>query len=202
MADQLYLSLWFPNFQLASLPAALTAVLNQFAKIASSPAVHAATVYPLSWNESPIYQRIYKDEEAPQPTAAVAAATDPLHEDYAYEFEMRWTLWSPEIAAGLDPTWRQETRVVRVTGFGPLFDEGSYQQNGQIRLDLGPDTPFLEDEIELDKTGIEVVRRNIEKLVALTMLVEKECGAATRMLWSETGGSLAQKLIARLQRVN
>lgn len=202
MADQLYLSLWFPNFQLASLPAALTEVLNQFATVALAKSVHAATVYPLSWNESPIYQHIYKPTEAAEPAAVVAAATDPLHEDYAYEFEMHWSVWLPEIAAGLDPTWRQEARVVRITGLGPLFDEGSYQQNGHIRVDLGQDTPFLEDDVELDKVGIEVVQRNIVKLVTFTRLIDKECGAATRLLWSEGGGNLAQKLIARLQRVN
>lgn len=202
MADQLYLSLWFPDFRLTSLPAALISVLNQFAAIAITPTVNAATVYPLSWNESPTYQRIYKPEGAPTPAEAVAAATELLHEDYAYEFEMRWTIWLPEVAAGLDTTWRQETRVVRITGLGPLFDDSSYQQNGHIRADLGPDTPFLEDDVELDEVGLEIVRRNIEKLVAFTKLVEKECGTAARMLWSEDGGSLAQRLIARLQKVN
>jgi hypothetical protein len=60
MADQLYLSLWYPNFRLASLPAALAGVLQQFALIAkdgqprsSLGRVSIATAYPIDWTESP-----------------------------------------------------------------------------------------------------------------------------------------------------
>ena len=65
MSDQLYLSLWFPNFRLQSLPAALIGVLRQFAVIAKdgNPGsefgrVSVATAYPIDWTESPTYQRI------------------------------------------------------------------------------------------------------------------------------------------------
>ncbi len=44
----------------------------------------------------------------------------------------------------------REPRLVRVTGFGPLFDEGAYEQDGHIRMDFGTDTPFLEEDAELD----------------------------------------------------
>jgi hypothetical protein len=33
MADQLYLSLWFPNFRFDALPASLVSVMRQFALI-------------------------------------------------------------------------------------------------------------------------------------------------------------------------
>ena len=166
MADQLYLSLWYPNFRLDALPAALTGVLRQFALIATdgkpnSPfgRVHAASTYPISWTESPTYQRIYVNDEraAEGPDthgsiieSAVAEATEQLHLDTAYEFEMRWALWTPDTPgedSGLDRAWKLEPAKVRILGFGPDFDDGSYEQNGHLRVDFGLDTPWvLEDE--------------------------------------------------------
>src|SRR5258707_13376683 len=107
MADQLYLSLWFPNFRFEALPAALVSVMRQFALISADKRVAAASVYPISFNEAPTYQRIYVNDdraEENQDTSgsiienAVAEATEQLHDDMAYEFEMRWNLWAPEVA--------------------------------------------------------------------------------------------------------
>jgi hypothetical protein len=204
MADQLYLSLWFPNFRLESLRPALVSVLEQLHAAGGSASVHAATAYPISWNEAPVYQRVYLPEEAEASAAqaAVAEATEPLHEDFAYEFEIKWDLWIAETGGGLDVTWKEEPRVVRVVGFGPHFDEGAYEQNGHVRVDLGTDTPFLEDDLELDQEGAARVERNLQKLVAFTNAVQQNCAISSRLLWTESGENLAQKLIARLQRVN
>jgi hypothetical protein len=45
------------------------------------------------------------------------------------------------------------------------------------------------------------VRENVQKLVEFTNAVEKNCGTSARLLWSESDENLAQKLIARLQKV-
>src|ERR1700756_1168964 len=109
MADQLYLSLWFPNFRFEALPAALVCVLRQFALISKDTRVAAASVYPISFNEAPAYQRIYVNDDRAEDTSAsiietaVAEATEQLHDDMAYEFEMRWKLWSPDIDATTQP---------------------------------------------------------------------------------------------------
>lgn len=205
MADQLYLSLWYANFRFAELPAALAKVMRQFGTVSGSDRVRAATVYPLSWNESPVYQRVYDEKDAAEvatPESAIAGAAEMLHEDYAYEFEMMWELWVADGGGGLDAVWKKEPRVVRITGFGPEFDEGTFEQNGQIRIDLGSDTPFLQEEVELDQKGAGYVKENVQKLVDLTTEIQKNAGAATRLLWSESGENLAQKLIARLQSLN
>ena len=241
MADQLYLSLWYPNFRFAALPAALVAVLRQFAVVASAGSkddgakrIVAASAYPIDWTESPVYQRVYVNDKRAQSSAdtedsiienAVAEATEQLHEDTAYEFEMRWGLWLPEGTvhqhddafdtedendaedAQLDPTWKLEPTRVRVIGFGPEFDNGTYETNGHIRVDFGLDTPFtLEDELiegtELDRDAAIRIQQNVEKLLAFTLSVEKHCGISSRLLWTESGEPLAEKLIARLQRLN
>ncbi len=246
MADQLYLSLWYPNFRFAALPSALVAVLRQFAVVASAGSkddrakrIVAASAYPIDWTESPVYQRVYVNDKRAQSSAdtegsiienAVAEATEQLHEDTAYEFEMRWGLWLPEGAAGnetdadgsslededdasdarLDPTWTLEPTRIRVIGFGPEFDNGTYETNGHIRVDFGLDTPFtlenLDDELlegtHLDRDAAIRIQQNVEKLLAFTLSVEKHCGISSRLLWTESGEPLAEKLIARLQRLN
>jgi hypothetical protein len=87
---------------------------------------------------------------------------------------------------------------VRVTGFGPLFDEGAYEADGHIRIDFGSDAPFLEEDLELDPVGAGHVAENILQLMALARAVEKDSGATARLLWSELGESLAQRLAVRL----
>jgi hypothetical protein len=232
MADQLYLSLWFPNFRFDTLPAALVSVMRQFALISKDTRVAAASVYPISFTEAPTYQRIYVNDtrsEENQDTSgsiiesAVAEATEQLHDDMAYEFEMRWLLWSPELAeaqpnpypddypdpeyesTALDTLWKLQPATVRILGLGPQFDDASFEQNGHIRIDFGLDTPWLaetlEDE-ELDDDATKHIQQNVEMLLAFTLSVEKNCGISSRLLWTESGEPLAQKLIDRLQRVN
>jgi hypothetical protein len=46
------------------------------------------------------------------------------------------------------------------------------------------------------------IRDNVAKLVAFTNAVEKSAGVRARLLWSESEENLAQKLVARLQRVH
>lgn len=245
MADQLYLSLWFPNFRLESLPAAMTCVLRQFARISGDARVAAAAAYPIAFSEAPTYQRLYvnderaeegKDTAAAAIEAAVAEATEQLHDDMAYEFEMKWKLWTPDTppdeGIGLDVLWRPQPATVRVIGFGPEFDEGDYEQNGHIRVDFGLDYPWTfageenedEDEAETedgrgkvlafpsgaaddgDANGLsetaQYIRRNVEMLLAFTLSVEKHCGVSSRLLWTESGEPLAEKLVAQLQRLN
>jgi len=218
MADQLYLSLWFPNFRFDTLPATLVSVMRQFATISGDKRVAAAAVYPISFTEAPSYQRIYVNDDRSEDTSAsiienaVAEATEQLHDDMAYELEMRWKLWTPETgmnqvteSAALDTLWKLQPSTVRILGFGPQFDDASFEQNGHIRIDFGLDTPWLaetlEDE-ELDAAATKHIQQNVEMLLAFTLLVEKNCGISSRLLWTESGEPLAQKLIDRLQRVN
>jgi hypothetical protein len=129
---------------------------------------------------------------------AIEEGLELLHEDYAYEFQMGWSLWELEEAANFDRKWARVPRLVRVTAFGPLFDEAAYEQEGHIRIDFGPDAPFLEEDAELDEEGARHVAQNIRQLVDLTAAAEKASGATARLLWSELGESLASRLAQRL----
>ncbi len=258
MADQLYLSLWFPNFRLDALPAALVSVMRQFALISVSGGLNgangsldgkrvtAAAAYPISFSEAPTYQRLYVNDDRSEDTSssiiesAVAEATEQLHDDMAYEFEMKWNLWTPDSGPGspgydagdedlhhgdaqLDTLWRPHPATVKFIGFGPNFDEGDFQQNGHIRVDFGLDYPWVLDDDTEDADGdssdlsnvvsirpaangvdeaATYIQKNVELLLAFTLSVEKHCGISSRLLWTESGEPLAEKLIARLQRLN
>jgi len=245
MSDTLYLSLWYPNLRLEALPDKLTAVLGAFAAHGGEQKVYAATLWPVNWSEAPVFQRVYgrmgvahgaSPGSAPgvEPRLAVEEATELLHDDYAYEFQVGWNLWEWEEGGGISPRpgqiaghvtrptaaaddlaqddslvlsvpnehvlgrWARGPRLVRVTGYGPLFDEGAYEQDGHIRIDFGTDTPFLEEDADLDQVGARHVEENVRQLVELAAGVEKASGATARLLWSELGESLAQRLAERL----
>lgn len=200
MSDSLYLSLWYPNLRLAALADKLVSVLGAFAAHGGEPRVYAATVWPVSWSETPVFQRVYgPGERGAEPRQAVEEALELLHDDYAYEFQIGWDLWEFEPAqAGLEARWARTPRLSRVTGFGPLFDDGSYEQEGHIRIDFGTDAAFLEEDADLGTVGARHVEENVRLLVELTAAAEKESGATARLLWSEMGESLAQRLAARL----
>ena len=199
MSDTLYLSLWYPNLQLAALADKVTAVLTAFAAHGGEPRVYAMTVWPISWTESPVLQRVYGwGERGAEPQLAVQDALDLLHDDYAYEFQIGWSFWELEAGRDKDARWVREPRLIRVTGYGPMFDEGAYEQDGHIRIDFGPDGPFLEEDLDLDSAAARHVAENVRQLVELTGAVEKASGATARLLWSELGESLAQRLAARL----
>lgn len=210
MSDTLYLSLWYPNLRLETLPDKLTAVLSEFAAHGGEAKVYAATVWPVSWKESPVFQRVWgrgvhSSEGGIEPRLAVEEALELMHDDYAYEFQIGWSLWELEAGVGLDARWVRQPRLVRVTGYGPLFDEGTYESDGHIRLDFGSDAPFLdewEEDTELNAISARHVEQNVRQLVELTAGVEKSSGATARLLWSELGESLAQRLAARLGGAN
>ena len=136
------------------------------------------------------------DPHSTAPTAADSAqgrlATMPLEENAKIAAQ-------DQKSSGLvSPRWVQGSRLVRVTAYGPLFDDGVYEQEGHIRIDFGSDAPFLEEDADLDRVGARHVEENVRQLVELAAAIEKASGATARLLWSELGESLAQKLAERL----
>jgi hypothetical protein len=91
--------------------------------------------------------------------------------------------------------------LVRFIARGEEFEEGESKTQGEIQVDFGLDIPFLHEEMQLTSELENRVRTNVQVLVDFINRVEKNAAAATRLLWSESDENLAQKLIARLQRV-
>ena len=196
MADALFLSLWYPSFELDEMLPRALAVMRQFPFSTLQPGITYVAMHPVSWNEPTIFEQRFRPGVVPE--EAVLLASDLLHEDYAYSFEAFWDLW---IFAEDRQQWTLQPSRVKFLVHGVDFDEGTYQQEGHIELDFGVDSPFLQDEVQLTDEAETRVRANIQKLVDFTNKAEKSSGASGRLLWSESEENLAQKLIARLQKV-
>lgn len=196
MADPLYLSLWFPDFELEDmLPRALS-VMRQFPFSAQQPGITYVALHPVSWNEPTILERRFQPGIAPE--EAVLIASDLLHEDYAYLFEAAWDLW---VLSEDRSEWVLQPSQVKFLVHGLEFEEGICQAQGHIEVDLGSDSPFLHEDVQLTPEAETRVRANVQKLVEFTTKAEKVSGASARLLWSESEETFAQKLTARLQRV-
>jgi hypothetical protein len=195
MPDPLYLSLWFSTFEADDvLPHAL-AVMRQFPFSVQRPGISYLALHPVSWNEPTILEQRFRPGISPE--EAVLIASDLLHEDYAYLFEAFWDLW----IVAENGEWILQPTQVKFLVHGTEFDDGVYEQEGHIQVDLGLDSFFLQEEVQLTIEAAARVRANVQKLVEFTGKIEKNSGASARLLWSESDENFAQKLIARLQKV-
>jgi hypothetical protein len=196
VADPLFLSLWFPSFSEQEIMPHCLSVLHQFPFSANRPGITYVAVHPVSWNEPTILERKFSPGVAPE--EAITVASDLLHEDYAYVFDTHWDLWTVEPEGR---QWALTPNHVRFIAQGAEFDERASETSGHIEIDFGLDTPFLEEQLQLDAETEERIRANVHKLVDFTNKVEKNAQANGRLLWSDSEDNLAQKLIARLQKV-
>jgi hypothetical protein len=189
--------LWFGNSELVETFAHAAATMKQLPFSAQQFGVTAVAVHPISWIEATILEERYSPGISPEEAVTIAAGL--LHEDYAYVFEASWDLWSPVSAGG---EWTLRPLLVRFIVRGDEFEDAEAGIQGQLQIDFGLDSPFLYEELQLSPELESRVRSNVQKLVDFTTNVEKNSGAKTRLLWSESDENLAQKLVSRLQRVN
>jgi len=196
VADALFLSLWFPSFEVDEMLPRVLAVMRQFPFSAERPGVSYVALHPVSWNEPTIFEQRFRPGVAPE--EAVLLASDLLHEDYSYLFEAFWNLW---ILGDDGREWTLQPSRVTFLVHGVEFEEGTYQQDGHIQVDFGIDSPFLQDEVQLTSEAESRVRTNVQKLVEFVGKAERASGASGRLLSSDGEENFAQKLIARLQKV-
>jgi hypothetical protein len=196
VSDPLYLSLWFSDFSGPEMLPHAFAVLQQFPFSALRPGITYFALHPVSWNESTVLERRFPGGIDPGQATLIAAEL--VHDDYAYVFEAYWDLWTPDESHS---QWLLEPATVKFIVQGEEFDEGAYQHTGHIEIDFGPDSYYLQPETSLSDQTRDKIRENVAKLVEFSKNVEKNSGNSARLLWSESEESLAQKLIARLQKV-
>jgi hypothetical protein len=196
VSDPLYLSLWFSDFSGPEMLPHAFAVLQQFPFSAQRPGISYFALHPISWDEATVLERRFPGGIDPGQATLIAA--EQVHDDYAYVFEAHWDLWTPDDS---NANWVLDPAIVKFIVQGEEFDEGAYQQTGHIEVDFGPDSYFLQPETSLTEQTRAKIRDNVAKLVQFSTNVDKNSGASARLLWSDSEESLAQKLIARLQKV-
>jgi hypothetical protein len=196
VSDPVYFSLWFSDFSAPEMLPHAFAVLQQFPFSVQRPGITYFGVHPVSWSEPTLLERRFP--QGIDPGQATLIAAELVHDDYAYVFEAYWDLWTPDVKSG---NWLLEPALVKFIVQGEEFDEGTYQQTGHMEIDFGLDSYYLQPETELSEQTRAKIRDNVAKLVEFSVKVEKNSGTSARLLWSESEESLAQKLIARLQKV-
>ena len=196
MPDPLYLSLWFADFSGPAMLPHVLAVLRQFPFSDQRPGITSASVQPVSWNEASVLERRFSPGVGPE--EAIVVVADLIHDDYAYVFDAYWDLWMPDERG---QEWHMLPSQVKFIVQGEEFDDGAQEQTGHLQADFGLDAPFLQENVDLTDETQNKVRDNVAKLVEFTMKAEKNTRASGRLLWSDSEENLAQKLIARLQRV-
>jgi hypothetical protein len=196
VSDPIYLSLWFPDFSRPEMLPHAFSVLQQFPFSAQRPGISYFAVHPISWDEATVLERRFP--AGIDPGQATLIAAELVHDDYAYIFEAYWDLWTPDESL---ENWVLQPALVKFIVQGEEFDEGSYQHTGHIEIDFGLDSFYLQPETPLSEQTQAKIRDNVAKLVEFSVKVEKNSGTNARLLWSESEESLAQKLIARLQKV-
>ena len=195
MADPLYLSIWFSSFEVDDMLPHALAVMRQFSFSVAQPGITYLALHPVSWNEPTILERRFRPGVSPE--EAVLIASD-LCTKTTLTCLKRFGIygWSAE-----NGEWTLRPSPVKFLVHGVEFDDGVYQQEGHVQVDLGLDSPFLQEDVALTTEAELRVRANVQKLVEFTGKVEKNSGANARLLWSESEQNFAQKLIARLQKV-
>ena len=195
MPDSLYLSLWFPSFDAEEMLPRTVMVLKQFPFSAASPGVRYVAVHPVDWSEPTIMEQRFTPPASPDEAAtALAEFAEP---DYAIGLEAYWDLWTPNDSG----EWTLSPSKVDFVMNGVAFEDGAFRDRGHVEIDFGLDFPFLYEERDLSAADEERVKANVAKLVDFTQKLEKNAGVRGRVLWSESDENLAQKLIARLQKV-
>jgi len=196
--DPLHLSLWFPSFTENDMMLHTLSVLRQFPFSEQRPGVTYLAVHPVSWSEPTVLERRFTPPVAPE--EAIHVASDLLHGDYAYTFDAAWDLWTPDPQTSIQ--WNLVPSRVRFIAQGNEFEDGAWEGTGHVDIDFGLDSPFLYEELQLTPEAEQRVRTNVGKLVDFTTKIDRNCGTNSRLLWSDSDAdNLAQKLIARLQKV-
>ena len=196
MSDTLYLSLWCPNLRLAALPdqrvwrcwrpsAKNGELVYASHRVAGEPGARRP---PFA-----VCGRVRAGAgRAGEASASGIALGRPREEEALELLHERSTRISSRLdgACGswkLRRTWIRAGCASRGCGVGRVLDEGSYEQDGHIRIFFGMDTPFLEGDGS-GRSGRQACgSRNVRQLVELTAAVEKGSGATARLLWSELG---------------
>ena len=93
MADQLYLSIWFPSFREQEMLPRLLSVLKLFPFSDQKSGIGYVAVHSIAWDQPIVFQQTFDYRADPERVLAVAGEF--LNEDNAYEVEAMWDLWVP-----------------------------------------------------------------------------------------------------------
>lgn len=180
MQDSLYLSLWLRGFSSLALPVYFRKLMAAFPMSRLEP--HARfRIVPLSWAEPPMLEEDFEPDSGLVELSAMVQ--EHLHRDCAYQVETRWDLWR-----WTDGEWALKPSRVVLDLYGGEFES---EPEEQVRIDFGPEAQFLP---EPHSDNLRPVQSNIRSLLRFSGDLEDALPVERRLLWSESGDNLAERL--------
>ena len=201
MADLVYLNLWLNNFSESNMLQHWGSALAEFPVSATSPGIRSLAIYPFCWSETPILQQSFQEGADLDHVAGLAGEW--LHADCAYEAQMNWDLWL--LAAPETPGKRRQVPApVSVVCFGQEFEDKTEEGRCDLQINFGQDYAFIPDPDKLAQARtspeMELMQRrtqeNIHLLLSFVRRLEGSLPVAKKLLWSESGANLAEKILS------
>jgi len=180
MEDPLFLSLWLRGFSSLALPVYFRKLMAAFPMSKLEPYARFRIV-PLSWAEPPMLEEDFEPDSGLVELSAMVQ--EHLHNDCAYQAETRWDLW--HWAGG---EWTLKPSRVVLDLYGGAFES---EPGEHIRIDFGPESRFLP---EPHSDNLRPVQSNIRSLLHFSRDLEEALAIERRLLWSENGENLADRL--------
>ncbi len=186
MADQVYLSCWLRGFTERKALPAFEVALSQFPFSRLAPAA-TLRVHAIAFSEPPLLEQRFEQET--EAADIVDAAHDFENADCAYLIETAWDLLQYERR-----DWRLRPAPVTITCFAPEFET---EYGDQIRVEFGPDSLYMPDE----DSNLFAIQSNIRSLLRYAEDLRAALPVEKALLWSESGGNLAERLRETLEEV-
>jgi hypothetical protein len=208
MANQAYLGVWCKEFSEERMLEQFVAFLQTVPFSASQPGFTGLTIRAVDASETPVLEDDLRS--APLDASGISEIIrDHVHSDSSYEVRAHWDLW--EFAAGA-AKWGNGPRGLEIFCHGLDYDNGFWEENGHIEVNLGfehlftghagllgfrqageraaespEEARFLEAMAwpENLQAYQEKTRENIRKLLDWVRRIEKAVAVERVRLWSE-----------------
>ena len=132
MANQAYLSVWRKDFSPAHLLEPFAKFLETIPFSVTRPGLSYLVVRAVDPSETPVLEQDLRSLPM-DPGAIVELLKDHLNNDVSYELRCNWDLW----VLDAQQRWRSEAQPLEIFARGEDYDEGFWQENGHIQVDLG-----------------------------------------------------------------
>lgn len=187
MANRVTLSYWVSSYTAGNMLANFEKALWRFpfSRLAGQARL---TIYAVDYSEAPIEEQVF----GPDADAAdlIEACREFAHEDCAFELEAAWDLWQLE-----QGEMQLRPSRVLITCYAPEFPS---ELGENLRVDLGPEELYLPPDDD-DGMWLRAIQSNVRSVLHLAQDWGETLKLDRRLLWSEEGDNLAERLQAALE---
>lgn len=186
MANRVTLSCWVSGYTAENMLVNFEKALWRF-PFSRLAGLAQLTIYAVDYSEAPVEEEVFgADSDAAD---IIEACREFAHPDCAFELEAAWDLWQL-----VDGEMQLRPSRVLITCFAPEFPSDIGEN---LRVDLGPEDLYLPPEDD-DGMWLRAIQSNIRSVLHLAEDWGETLKLDRRLLWSEEGDNLAERLHAAL----